>query len=365
MSQAITPSRSRLWRLAIVTVLLPSAMATLDRLLLDGLAGTWASDWMMVLTMAVFVFQIGLMGFVCGRWIDWPAVRWILYGWCWLIVDLQVLLARQLAVENIFGGTAAFLTGSLLAAQLGLVTVWAVLGKMRWSTRWPAAFVLASILAMPLLELRYTGNATLFFVTQLFTIVGISSLLRWNGFVLTPASPQARAAVTQDRATALPISQFGLWNMLVWTTAMALVLALVRLVGLPWDEWASPRFLRSWLVFSTSGVAVGIVLAVAIWAALAPDRPVRRWSLVLLVTPAAALMSGIVEWTAWILDPWNWNRWGKFVRWFGQDFWQGYFDTERWLIAWICLAGAMLFAALLFLRANGYRLEATERERGG
>jgi len=145
--------------------------------------------------------------------------------------------------------------------------------------------------------------------------------------------------------------------MLVWTTAMALVLALVRLIGLPWDDWANARFFQSWLVFASSGVAVGMVLIVAIWAALSTACAVQRWAALLLITPAAALASGLVEWTEWILQPRNWNLWGRQVQWFGWQFWRDYFESEQWLIAWICLAGAMLFASLLFLRATGYRLE--------
>jgi hypothetical protein len=55
--------------------LLPAAFVAVDRLLLDGLAGAFRIDEIMVLTMAVFVVQIALMGIICGRWIDWPPLR--------------------------------------------------------------------------------------------------------------------------------------------------------------------------------------------------------------------------------------------------------------------------------------------------
>src|SRR5689334_4899999 len=168
--------------------------------------------------------------------------------------------------------SAAFLTGSLVAAQLGLVTIWAVLGTLRWSTRWPASFVLTSLLAVPLIDMAYSDdNAALFFLVQFATTAGISALLRWNGFRLILAPPTVRAD-SQPAAAPLPTSQFGLGHMLVWTTALAIVLAVLRLVSLPWDEWANARFLRKWLVFTSSGVAVGGVLVIAIWAALGPQR---------------------------------------------------------------------------------------------
>jgi len=353
----MSSARLPLLRLILAGVILPALIAASNDYLLSSLVIGWRTGrGLMVVAMAALVVEIGLMGVVCGRWIDWPLLRWILYGWCWLVVDLQVLLARQLAVENFFGGTAAFLSGSLLAAQLGLVTVWAVLGTMRWSTRWPAAFVLAAILAAPLLDLGYGGNAALFFLVQISTTAGISAMLRWNGFRLALASAPLRTGSHQPAAE-LATSQFGLSHMLVWTTAMALVLALVRLIGLPWDDWANARFFQSWLVFASSGVAVGMVLIVAIWAALSTACAGQRWAALLLITPAAALASGLVGWTEWLLQPRNWNLWGRQVQWFGWQFWRDYFESEQWLIAWICLAGAMLFASLLFLRATGYRLE--------
>jgi hypothetical protein len=351
MSSASLP----LPQLIVAGVLLPALIAASNNYLLSSLATGWRTDrGLMVAAMAALVVEIGVIGIVCGRWIEWPMLRWLLYGWCWLLVDAQVLLARQLALENIFGGTAAFLTASVLAAQLGLVSVWAVLGSTRWSTRWPTAFVLGSILAMPILNLNYSAdNAALFFFIQIATTGGICMIARGHGFRLAiPSSPGSRPDNAM-RGANLQTAQFGLGHMLAWTTALALVLSLFRLVGLPWEEWTNARFLRAWVVFVSSGAAVGIVLAVAIWEALCPGRAVRRWMTLLIVTPLAALASSMIEWIAWLLRSWPTNRY----YWFGWQFWQDYFESERWLMAWICLAGGMLFASLLYLRAIGYRLQ--------
>src|SRR6266436_915376 len=209
------PLRLRLLRLIVAGVLLPAFMAGSNHLLLSSLASGWRTDkTLMVLALAVLVVQTGLMGVVCGRWIGWPLLRWIVYGWCWLVVDVQLLLARQLAVENFFGETAAFLTASLLAAQLGMVTVWAVLGRTRWSTRWPAAFALASVLALPLLDLNYSAdNAALFFLIQMVTTGGISTILRCHGFRLMISNPSRLRLDSSSRAAELPTSQFGLGHM--------------------------------------------------------------------------------------------------------------------------------------------------------
>src|SRR5262245_17262547 len=266
------PSRS-LWRFVCAGIVLPTLIAAVDHALFTSLASGWRLDlWLTALPMAVLVLQIGVMGFVCGSWTPWPLMGWILYCWSWFLVDLQALLVRQLAVENIFGRNAAFLTGSLFAAQLSLVLVWAILGQTRWSTRWPLALLIGTLLSIPLLDLMYAAdNAALFFLTQLATTGGICTLLRWQQFQLSRRDRRTASASLPPSVEALPDSQFGLKHMLAWTTALALVMSLLRLIGLPWDAWANAAYLRAWLVFVSSGIAVGIVLVVAIWAALSTN----------------------------------------------------------------------------------------------
>src|SRR4029434_7297738 len=124
MAAAFSASRHSLWRLTAVALLLPALFVAIDRLLLDALAGLWRNEWTMLLTMAIFVIQIGLMGVVCGRWIDWPFLRWLLYGWCWLLIDFQTLIAWAFANQTWWGD--AFQASALLNAQLGLAIIWAV-----------------------------------------------------------------------------------------------------------------------------------------------------------------------------------------------------------------------------------------------
>ena len=59
---------------------------------------------------------------------------------------------------------------------------------------------LAAILAAPLLELGYGGNAALFFLVQISTTAGISAMLRWNGFRLALASAPPQTGIHQPAA---------------------------------------------------------------------------------------------------------------------------------------------------------------------
>src|SRR5262245_37782044 len=153
MSAAFSASRDSPWRLAAIAILLPALFVAIDRLLLDALAGLWRTEWTMLLTMAIFILQIGLMGVVCARWIEWPLLRWLLYGWCWLLIDFQTLIAWAFADQYWWG--EAFQASALLAAQLGLAIIWAVLGEARWTVRLPVTLVAAVLLLLPLVRIHY------------------------------------------------------------------------------------------------------------------------------------------------------------------------------------------------------------------
>jgi hypothetical protein len=113
MTLAALPSRNYWPRLLIAGVVLPATFVAIDSLLLDCLAGVWRTDWSIALTMAVFIIQIGAMGIVCGRWTELQAMRWILYAWCWLLIDFQTVIAWMFTGQSWWGGS--FHTTSLFA----------------------------------------------------------------------------------------------------------------------------------------------------------------------------------------------------------------------------------------------------------
>src|SRR5262245_63023926 len=89
-------------RLLLVGAVVPAICVALDRLLLAGIIGRDSEGGLMVLTLAAFVVQVGLFGVLCGRWIEQPLLRWIIYIWCWALIDLQTLTTAALAGQSYY-----------------------------------------------------------------------------------------------------------------------------------------------------------------------------------------------------------------------------------------------------------------------
>jgi hypothetical protein len=349
-----TTPRLAIWRLAIAGLLLPTAFVVVDYFLLIGLSGAFRTDWLMVLTMAIFVFQIGLMGVVCGNLTDWPTLRWVLYGWCWVLIDFQTLIAWAFAEQSWW--FLAFQAVAIFSAQLGLVTIWMVLGAMRWTMRWPVAVVLIVFLMLPLIRIRYRGeNAALLFVVQFCLLWVACVALRWQGYSFTRVAAREHLLSKPTSATDLLIGQFGVRDVLVWTTALAIVCGMVRAVGLPSEQWMEHRY-QSPLPLLCGGTAASMALILAMWAGLGTGSARFRWSLLLFAIPAIGLGAGVINWLDTLRQWRPWPAWAIGRPWWDWVFWDWLYYHERFTVAWISLAGGMLFAALLFPRALGFRL---------
>src|SRR6478752_7261910 len=135
-------------RIIFVGLIVPILLALLDRWLLSREFES-RREVAAMQAMAAFVIQVGLIGVLVARLIEPAWLRWIIYGWCLLLTDLNA--ASSLVPET---------SEALFTAQLGLVTVWAILGTTRWLVRVPVM-----LLFLPML---------------LAQIVQASVLLRWN-----------------------------------------------------------------------------------------------------------------------------------------------------------------------------------------
>src|SRR5262245_18311705 len=118
-----------------VGVVVPAIFIGLDMGMLS-LMHERAEDYLLH-ALLLFVVQVGVFGVLCGRLIEWPLLRWIIYGWCWLLTDVQLSF-----FATIFRGTLAsyhrssnLLIDSMFAAQFGLLTIWVVLGNAWWGWR--------------------------------------------------------------------------------------------------------------------------------------------------------------------------------------------------------------------------------------
>jgi len=365
MSSVALPSSQSHWRLVAAGVLLPAVFVAVDRALLDCVAGLWLTNWTVTLTMAVFIVQIGVMGVICGHWIDLQLMRWVLYVWCWVLIDFQAIVAWVFTDATSWWGSS-FQPASLFAAQLGLLTIWAVLGAARWTVRLPVAVIVGGALFLYLSRVRYEyENAVVLILMQIAMLGGICFVLRQKGFrvaVLEPNDRFDQSPPTSD----LRVSQFGVRDVLSWMTALALVCGLIRWMGIPWDQWINIRN-RSWIALLACGAALSVTLVIAMRAALSLETSQGRRYLSLVFIPVLAITAAFAGWLASLLtwQPWTSPWYGTASWWtrFYWVFWSPFSESAQFITAWLCLAGGMLFAALLFPRALGYRLVKQQEQR--
>jgi hypothetical protein len=107
----------------------------------------------------------------------------------------------------------------------------------------------------------------------------------------------------------------------------------------------------------TAAICTSIALLVAIWAALGAGRTITRWAVFFLIVAAVAATHGLSDYYQVVRsNRWTVPLWGH---------WNLFLELEQALIIWHCLAGGMLFAALLMFRALGYRLCRVKANKAG
>ena len=350
MNASADNSRLPLLRLLLVGALVPAVFALVDHSLLNQLQDGSPASGLVALTMAAFVGQIALLGWLCGRLLSNPWWRWGLYLWGWVLVDLQ------LATVTIFvrgsWSVAGVLPGSLFAAQLGLVIVWAVLGDTRWAIRLPACAVLGTLLALPM-NLGY-GFSSEIFPVQLVSLAALCLLLWWRGFRLQRTeNGETPARGTPSSKTAGHL-QFNIRHVLIWTTSLAIVLGVLRALDLlSLGAWM-PYFGRGWLAVLTGGLLLACVFVVSLWAALGAGPLWFRLPILLLALLTCGFSLGVIHFCTnaspliTFAQLWSYRR----------EFWV----NDGWYVVWVSLAGGLLAASLVILRVIGYRLVQSRKK---
>jgi hypothetical protein len=341
-------------RLVLVGALVPAVFAYVDYRLLLLLQVTWASTFVVTLTMLVFVVQIGLLGWLCGRLLTNPWWRWGLYLWGGVLVDLQLVSATVF----VGGGWSVrtILPASLFAAQVGLAIVWAILGDTHWAIRLPACAVAGTLLTLPM-DLGY-GIAGDSFPIQLITLAILCLLLRWRGFRLEkveaagPVLPSA--AKEASRPPPSRRMQFSIRHVLIWTTSLALILGVLRFLDLLSLEAWIPFFQENFIATLTGGLLLACVFVVSLWAALGSGPLWLRLPLLALALSATGFVLGVIHFCS-EANP----RVSYADLWRYRDY---FWENDGWHVAWVFLAGSLLAASLVILRAIGYRLVHLARQ---
>lgn len=382
MDFGTTPAKLTLWRYVLVGAIVPLLFGWLDHYLLAKVMRS-ASTSNILPVLLVFVVQVGTFGVLCGKLIDWPLMRWFIYGWCWLLVNLQLLTASALATPSWHDQAAPLLTSSMFAAQIGLVTIWAVLGTTWWGWRWPASLVLVGMLSIPLANSRlYRHDLDYLFAIQSLSLLGLCLALRWKCFRLLHEptlkeeahfqavhqqwrTEQANIAVA-DTPTPAAINpsiaklelrqrQFGLRHVMIWMTSLAILLGIARGLDLLSSQTLRNLIGRGWIGILTMGLLSAIVLIVALWAGLGAGRLWVRW---LLLATISTVMTPIAVVIGVLIGG------GGFQR---PRFWTFEFYVQELMEHWALvlqnmMAGALLYATLLMFRTLGYRLLRQQRK---
>jgi hypothetical protein len=222
----------------------------------------------------------------------------------------------------------------------------------------PAFFV--ALDHVPLSQTGYYGqDLRPFLIGQSLALVGICGTLRWQGFRLLleqddqGGEPESGETDSRHPAGSLRSTQFGLRHVLIWTTSIAVSLAVARAFDLLTPAGMKSMLSQGWPAFAAAGAVIAIVLVIALWAALGRGPAWLRWTLLAL---AAATFGAATFALNTFNDPWRYGfSLGRRSYWNITD-WRYYAEHEWWIIAWVALAGALLFSALLIHRTLGYRL---------
>jgi hypothetical protein len=355
-----SPQTGSLRGLLLGAVLLPAVVAGVDYALLEWTTNQQQVSLQTCLQFGWYVVQVGIVGWVVGSAVSPPALRWIVFGWVLLLINL-LTFTHALSGPG-WDPPRFLLPAALLAGQIGLCTVWAFFGDTRWPLRWPAMALLAAGLFWFWAAFDggfYQGLWNELLVLQVLTLAALCGLLRLRGFRLgrLPAGQTAGAGEGAQRR----VLQFNIKHVLTWTTALAAMLGVAR--GLDLLTWeAAQQLVRGGIVWKLTVAATSaIAIIVAIWVALGSGHWLSRYAVGL----AFALLTGtgLALWSKYrfaaINAPmgggWRWNA----VEWQLREM----YEFGWWWLGWLFLCSGLLAATLIILRVLDYRLVKTQHGR--
>jgi hypothetical protein len=185
---------------------------------------------------------------------------------------------------------ALLFTFALVAALVGLISIWASFAALRWSAR--AAGLIVGIALM-------AGFASLFFeydsflIWQLFVLVVMSfacliaalSVVRWCGYRIVRDEVHS----TKQPAASTTRPQYGIRDLLVLMAALAFlcsVLHYTRPTSLP---------LALYAILVAGGVGKALVSLVTLWACFSRRHFLSRAAALLAVAPAGGIIYSIAD----------------------------------------------------------------------
>lgn len=343
-------------RLVLVGVALPVVVASITYLLLFRFIAGERSVPETTFGFGCFVLEVGLVGVLVGKGMPHPLFRWLLYVWMMVLVDL---LVASMAMVSSDGYVSEILpAAALVAAQIGLSIVWGTLGTARWYWRTPLTLALgAGLLGFWMFCVPGWGGRLMagILVVQAVTLTLMSIGLRVRGYRLIQIHLDESSTGLSSRRF-----QFGVRDVLIWTTVLAILLGLMRGAGML--HWKSVTDHPSLVFMSTIALLSAMVIIFALWASLGQGHWLLRYStLVVVLLVLGATMGAASTYGDWLLNQWLLRNGPNNI--FDWDL-HSWYEVRWWWIAWMFLSGGLLAASLMIFRTVGYRLVrsgATER----
>jgi hypothetical protein len=326
-------------RLLLVAVVLPTFAATTNQVIYDNLGSSfdlrpWLYPWMALTT--------ALLSWCAGRYIYPAWLRWLLFGWCLLLLDVLTIAAGE--GHRVDDGTSYM----LVAAQVNFLTFWAIMGPLGWQFRLPIVLVGsgAMIGLCSIITNSWTSQGWAF--TMMLTPVVGGALcigLRLLGLRLQRIS----AIRSENAAYTKGPQQFGLRHMFVWATAVVPLLLVLRgldlLFFVPWVDGES--------AFAATLLATGVatINLTAVWCILGTGwMGLRLAALVAIPTITAA---GLTYYSYYLQS--------LYSTWANMPILDTFIEMQADWFTWCIVSAALLAALLLFLRASGFQLVGRAR----
>jgi hypothetical protein len=338
-------SGMNLRRLFLVAVLLPAAIVLIDHWSLSGYEIGHPSLLRTLTIYALFVGQVGLLGWIVGRCVPHQVLCWAVYVWGIALVDISCCAAAFADSSGWDSKGLSWLVYALVSAQVGMIAAWTILATTPpWQWRLPGLAVMASALGYFCLSLTLQDGKDVWMATMLaqsVVILSLCSFLRILGFRMERCLPSEQEP---DCSGSISCLQFSIRDMLVWTTATVPVLVVAKevdwflLLDFGWHAMILAMML---------GIGCAAATLVGMWAGLGKGSIVVRLAILGTAAPAIGAL------LAWAMTPAN--RTGISSAWAGIFFWIAERIGYTW-IAWTSLAAGFLAASLLIFRARGYRL---------
>lgn len=338
--------------LILLAVVAPICLWAIDFAILSSDTSRW-NAWGRTGLYFFFVLQIGVMGWLVGTFIRVGVLRWSIYCWLLVLINL-VVVATKASGSTVWPPDAArYLGYAIVSGEVGLLIVWSVLGRWRWYWRIPFLFVGVGLLArflswFPVVRsLRGEWMGLLFW--QGLAALVMCMLLRLFGFKLANVAQESMSSAAHDDenkneadttgTVASTPPQFSIFHLLVWTTTLAPLMAIARLIE--WSQFASLTVVLQPLQL---GICFALVSLIAIWCGLGREHLLIRCLGTAVLTYLIGSGIGAASAANWF-DAIHLNRWIGLASDF-HVFWR----------TWVVVASCFLSAMLMIFRAEGCRL---------